>query len=118
MAGSIGYCGLDRRRQPLAGDEIRGCWEARPEGADLSLAVAVTGASAAGASAAAAAGRSAPLDFVEVQGRLAPEPVAPGPEPAAPSLDATASGPEATAFVPRPGPPSEPGWNLWGDLDR
>jgi hypothetical protein len=24
----VGYCGLDRTRSPLHGDEIRGCWEA------------------------------------------------------------------------------------------
>jgi hypothetical protein len=24
----MGYCGLDRTRSPLRGDEIRGCWEA------------------------------------------------------------------------------------------
>ncbi len=28
MAGALGYCGLDRQRRPLRGDEIRGCWEA------------------------------------------------------------------------------------------
>jgi hypothetical protein len=27
---AIGYCGLDRTRRPLRGDEIRGCWEGRP----------------------------------------------------------------------------------------
>jgi hypothetical protein len=27
VAAQIGYCGLDRRRQPLRGDEMRGCWE-------------------------------------------------------------------------------------------
>ncbi|HVA86720.1 MAG TPA: hypothetical protein VNF73_10450 [Candidatus Saccharimonadales bacterium] len=26
----LGYCGLDRQRNPLRGDEIRPCWEARP----------------------------------------------------------------------------------------
>ena len=26
VAARIGYCGLDRDRSPLAGDEIRGCW--------------------------------------------------------------------------------------------
>ena len=26
VAARIGYCGLDRDRKPLAGDEIRGCW--------------------------------------------------------------------------------------------
>jgi hypothetical protein len=27
VALGIGYCGLDARRAPLAGDEIRPCWE-------------------------------------------------------------------------------------------
>jgi hypothetical protein len=30
VATRIGYCGLDRDRAPLAGDEIRGCWVAVP----------------------------------------------------------------------------------------
>jgi hypothetical protein len=28
VAAQLGYCGLDRQRRPLRGDEIRGCWEA------------------------------------------------------------------------------------------
>jgi hypothetical protein len=28
VAGQLGYCGLDRQRRPLRGDEIRPCWEA------------------------------------------------------------------------------------------
>jgi hypothetical protein len=28
VAGQLGYCGLDRQRQPLRGDEVRSCWEA------------------------------------------------------------------------------------------
>ena len=28
VAAKVGYCGLDRRRAPLLGDEIRACWEA------------------------------------------------------------------------------------------
>lgn len=28
MAGGLGFCALDRRRDPLVGDEIRACWEA------------------------------------------------------------------------------------------
>jgi len=28
VAGKLGYCGWDRHREPLAGDEIRPCWEA------------------------------------------------------------------------------------------
>ncbi len=30
IAGQLGYCGLDPRRIPLRGDEMRGCWEAGP----------------------------------------------------------------------------------------
>ena len=30
VAARIGYCGLDRDRSPLAGDEIRACWVAVP----------------------------------------------------------------------------------------
>jgi hypothetical protein len=30
VAAQLGYCGLDRRRLPLAGTELRGCWEAGP----------------------------------------------------------------------------------------
>jgi hypothetical protein len=29
VAGTLGYCGLDRTRAPLHGDEQRGCWEGR-----------------------------------------------------------------------------------------
>jgi hypothetical protein len=32
VAGSLGYCGLDHRRLPLHGDELRGCWEAASGG--------------------------------------------------------------------------------------
>jgi hypothetical protein len=28
LAASVGYCGLDRRRLPLTGAELRGCWTA------------------------------------------------------------------------------------------
>jgi hypothetical protein len=27
VAARTGYCGLDRRREPLRGDEVRACWE-------------------------------------------------------------------------------------------
>jgi hypothetical protein len=27
VAARVGFCGLDRRRQPLHGDEVRACWE-------------------------------------------------------------------------------------------
>jgi hypothetical protein len=27
VAAGTGFCGLDRRRKPLVGDEVRACWE-------------------------------------------------------------------------------------------
>ena len=27
VAARVGFCGLDRRRRPLQGDEVRACWE-------------------------------------------------------------------------------------------
>jgi hypothetical protein len=27
VAARVGYCGLDRHREPLEGDEVRACWE-------------------------------------------------------------------------------------------
>jgi hypothetical protein len=30
VAAQVGYCGLDRRRLPLSGLELRGCWAAGP----------------------------------------------------------------------------------------
>ena len=30
VAAQLGYCGLDRQRRPLPGDEIRACWEGGP----------------------------------------------------------------------------------------
>jgi hypothetical protein len=115
VAGSLGYCGLDRRRRPLAGDEIRECWEAGAEVVDPMLA-AVTTTTALEES--RASGRAAPLEFIEVHGPLASERLLPDRETAAPSVDPTGPDSDAPAFVPPPGPPPDPGWSLWGDLDR
>jgi hypothetical protein len=41
IAGQLGYCGLDRRRLPLLGSELRGCWEPGPVRAFDSVAAAV-----------------------------------------------------------------------------
>jgi len=112
VAGSLGYCGLDRRRQPLAGDEIRECWEAGA--GDVTLAAVTRTA----LDETPASRPGAPLEFIEVHGPLATEPVVADREPAAPSAEPTAPSPGAPALVPPPGPPPEPGWSLWGDLDR
>jgi hypothetical protein len=33
VAAGLGYCGLDRGRLPLRGDEMRACWDGPPTGA-------------------------------------------------------------------------------------
>jgi hypothetical protein len=109
VAANLGYCGLDRARTPLAGDELRGCWTQAPVTAD-----------------AESGGRSRPLpvhtpaatprlDFVEVtptstRARRRTERDGPAATPV-PSMEA----PPAT--IPEPGR-DEARWSLWGDLDR
>lgn len=106
VAGSLGYCGLDRGRQPLVGDEIRACWEAWPAGAgDTAVAPAAIMPAAVGAS---EPERAQPLAFVEVQ---AGDPL--------PVIDEMPIAPETSETLP----PAirlrdEPGWSLWGELDR
>jgi hypothetical protein len=110
VAGSLGYCGLDRKREPLAGDEIRACWEPRPDGAHLTVIAPLTVAHAADA----ARGRAAPREFVEIEG-------------ARDLADATAivasgeSGEPAglpDALAPLIKPAGDTGWSLWGDVER
>src|SRR5690349_25133766 len=68
VAGQLGYCGLDRGRQPLTGEEIRGCWEGRAAGTGAGTPVPLTIAAARPADAA-----RPPLEFVEVAAVTAPE---------------------------------------------
>jgi hypothetical protein len=106
VAGSLGYCGLDRRRQALVGDEIRSCWEAWPAGADPALATPVMSLSAADGMTAPV--RAERLEFVEVRARPIVEPAPVATEPATPP----------PASVPPPVPPrDQPGWSLWGDFE-
>ncbi len=115
MAGSLGYCGLDRRRQPLTGDEIRACWEAAAGGAGAPLVASTRTTD----DEAPPPGRPAPLEFIEVHGLQAAQPPVASIEPAGPDLEATAPSSDSPAFVPPPLPPAgEPGWSLWGDPDR
>jgi hypothetical protein len=97
VAAQLGYCGLDPRRQPLTGDEIRGCWEGWPVGLmapeDAPLTIAP-----------AREDHRRPLEFVEVSG------AAEDPDDVATLLD--------PAITPGPPPAPEPGWSLWGELDR
>ena len=109
VAGSLGYCGLDRGRQPLVGDEIRACWEAWPAGAaPAGVAPLSTKPAASGA---VDQVRVQPLAFVEV---------GPGTAAAPPAVtrefqDVTED-PEASPVPVRPR--DEPGWSLWAELER
>ena len=120
MAGSLGYCGLDRQRQPLTGDEIRACWEAAAGSAGAGEPLAVTVATGTTDDEAPAPGRAAPLEFIEVHGRLAAEPAPPSVEPAEPDPEPAVPSADSPTFVspPLPPPAGEPGWSLWGDPDR
>jgi hypothetical protein len=53
LSSDLGFCSLDRRRLPLTGRELRGCWEEHPAAAD-------TPPSIAGARTGGVAGRAAP----------------------------------------------------------
>jgi hypothetical protein len=98
VAAQLGYCGLDPRRQPLTGDEIRGCWEGWPLGAPRGSTPPLTIAPAH-----ATDERHRPLAFVEVDT----------------AADRAESGDAPTPSVPGAvSAPAEPAWNLWGDSDR
>jgi hypothetical protein len=85
------------RRQPLTGEEIRGCWESWPVGIGATVApMTISPARPTEASRRAIA-------FVDVD--VTPERSGDDVEPASPTGPATA-------------PVSEPGWSLWGDADR
>jgi hypothetical protein len=97
VAGQLGYCGLDRQRRPLNGDEIRPCWEAA-DAASINVP-ALPGVGPVWPLEAPdprTAVRS--IEFVEVESDATAEPAA----------DAMA--------LPVP-PTSEPRWSLWGDAE-
>jgi hypothetical protein len=98
VAAQLGYCGLDRTRQPLTGDEIRGCWDAWPAGALATADVPLT------IVAARTDAERKPLEFVEIDGVSEP-------------LEDDEPAEMAPVARPVP-PPAEPGWSLWGDPDR
>lgn len=97
MAGSLGYCGLDRRRQPLVGDEIRACWEAGAE-ATVIAPLAIPPAEPADR-------RAHAIEFVEVTDGS--------------TLEAAPAAGEPDSLPPSPIlPVNDPGWSLWGDAER
>ncbi|MEP6638814.1 MAG: hypothetical protein ABJC39_05640 [Chloroflexota bacterium] len=122
VAGQLGYCGLDRQRRPLQGDEIRGCWEP---------AVALAGALSTGVVTLASpppdpADERTPvrkLEFVEVRtltsrarGRSAAGAgvTKSAGEPGHASAGSELGDAEPPASVLAP---AEPGWSLWGDAE-
>ena len=102
VAANLGYCGLDRRRSPLTGDEIQACWEPSTTipGSDINPTIGP--AAPPPPIAVGAVGISSRLEFIEVGG--AP--------------------PMATRLADEDEPPTIPsgrdslGWSLFGDLDR
>jgi hypothetical protein len=96
VAAQIGYCGLDRLRQPLTGAEIRACWEAWPAGALREAPLTIAPARPAG--------DETHREFVEV-GAVAVVVAETGPDQA----------PDEIPVVPAE---PDPGWSLWGDPDR
>jgi hypothetical protein len=109
VAAQLGYCGLDRRRAPLIGDEIRACWEDRngsvaaPGGSPIMLSGDPAGPVAGPR---ADAGRR--LEFIEVDDPRAGD--------RSRTRRATDDDLPPPASLPAP-PAAEPGWNLWGDLE-
>ena len=140
VAAQLGYCGLDRQRRPIRGDEIRWCWEPAtptqdPGDGDVAVAGERAGIPAphlprsrpadAGATDRDLAGRSAAprLEFVEVPTRPAPlgsaaavMDVATSAAPSVPpdGVDGSSTTPDPMELpIPTPG---DAGWILWSDL--
>jgi hypothetical protein len=115
VAAQLGYCGLDRKRLPLRGDEIRACWEGRPAViADEQPAAPVPVHRLR-------VGQIADQDRTAVR-KLEFVPVGEDAKPAR-RVSKSAPNDEANAGQPQPqrvsGAPvaAEPAWNLWGDLE-
>jgi hypothetical protein len=111
VASQLGYCGLDRQRQPLNGDEIRACWEA----ADASRTTVPALPGVGPVWPLEPTGDRAtvrPIEFVEVK--------------AAPARDANTEAAATAGAIAgdRPDPailgapaPGEPRWSLWGEAE-
>jgi hypothetical protein len=124
VAAQLGYCGLDRKRAPLVGDEIRPCWEAATSVPVVQEVVPITTSTArpvARATPPPTEDAPAALDFVEVGTPPSTDETAPAatasvatdvgqePDPAAPEdlvlpTQVAAAGPE-------------PGWSFWAELE-
>jgi hypothetical protein len=114
LATDLGYCALDRKRLPLTGRELRGCWSQPPNGANA-------------ANAAGSRSRAPSPEPVAARGFVPVEDVAPRREPiVVPTVLETvlpgASVPETPAsvvfLVAEPVDAWESRTNLFGDPER
>ncbi|MEO8570187.1 MAG: hypothetical protein ABI553_00675 [Chloroflexota bacterium] len=122
MAGALGYCGLDRQRRPLRGDEIRGCWEGTaalpeivlgPVARFVPTSIELDGDRT----------RVRRLEFVEVQTASSRPPRRRAIRPSEAATAVTAGGPsegaagfdEETTELPIARTPSQGRWSLWGE---
>lgn len=98
MAAQLGYCGLDRRRLPLSGGELRGCWAAGPaRSADSTTATAALDLDEP-PSPALRLRDFVPVELVRREAAVArPRKRLAGGEPAAPAAPATAGPPQDSA---------------------
>jgi hypothetical protein len=108
LAADVGWCALDRRRRPLTGLELRGCWAERPTTrgeADARRGDLVAQAPTPRTLAPATRG-FVPVDDVRAAGTVV----------------ASISGETMTPPAPPPGPDPADGWDrrfsLFGDLER
>jgi len=127
VAGQLGFCGIDRQRRPLRGDEIRSCWEAAPPPIDVPAA-GVTGVPRHTSVPLELLDDRTPvrkMEFVEVPTGSAaaqrPAAAGPGTRRARRDSHAAAVRPDAetaeTDDLPTIGVPTEPRWSLWGDVE-
>jgi hypothetical protein len=126
LAADVGYCALDRRRLPLTGRELRGCWEAAVPSAAEPPPPAVEAHRLRGGGTTRPLGApahwieaGAPRDFVplELVGRL---PVAGGPAAMASERvesEAAAAGPPAFVIA-EPDEDWAERTSLFGERDR
>jgi len=94
----MGYCGLDRQRRPLSGDEIRACWDSHPGSAGAPVTTALPDVSM----------RTAVprREFVEVKAN------------ARPSSDRRSRRAAELPPIVEPAPAAiGPRWSLWEDVE-
>jgi hypothetical protein len=115
VAAQLGYCGLDRERRPLRGDEIRACWEA----ATTPIEVVPADPERRLPPAYQPIDDGTPvrkLEFVEVAATPAKAPLRSPARTHSPTPEADAAG-LTPAQTPAPVTPGEPRWSLWGDAE-